>query len=120
MDIYQFIAAALYISRFPLAAVAIALCIHLFRRTRNTGWLFLGVPFVEPFYYLAIRFARGRPLLQYQTMGPVRGGVAQLTVRYDIPTLYVCAVVGLLLLARRAARESRAQTVSGANGQPAV
>jgi hypothetical protein len=114
MDTYEIVAAALYILRFPLAAVAIALCVFLFRRTRSVGWLFLSVLFVEPFWTLAIRFAHGRPLLQYRTMGPSTGGsllavsqpsAANMTIHFDVPTFYICAVIGLFLLARGVKRE---------------
>src|ERR1043166_4505569 len=113
MVTYQFslvIAATLCVLRFALAAAAIGFCISLFRRTHSVGWLFLGVVFIEPFYNLATRFAHGRPLLPYRTMGPGTGGAGgNITIHFDIPMLYVFALVGLLLLARRIRRETQAK-----------
>lgn len=108
-DIYQATAAALYISRFILGAAAITLCILLFRHSRNTGWLFLGVLFIESFYLLAMRIIHGHRLLPYETTGGLTPeGAQEVTIRFEIPTLYIFAVVGLFLLYRRVRHETKA------------
>src|SRR5262245_16279638 len=97
-DIYHVTAGALYISRFVLAAAAIALCILLFRRSSHVGWLFLGVLFVEPFYLLAARVIHGHRFFPYETRGGLTpDGAQEMTIRFEIPTLYIFAVIGLFL-----------------------
>jgi hypothetical protein len=105
-DIYRIIAATLYISRYPLAAAAIILCILLFRRGCNIGWLCLGVLFLEPFYYFAMRLIHGGRLLPYETIGGLTpDGANKLMLTWDFPTLYIFAVLGLFLLYRGARHE---------------
>jgi hypothetical protein len=100
-DIYRIIAATLYISRYPLAAAAIIFCILLFRRSRNAGWLCLGVLFTEPFFLFIVRLIHGRRLLPFETMGGVTpDGAQQITLAWDFPIVYLFAVLGLFLLHR--------------------
>jgi hypothetical protein len=102
---YDIAAGAVYVSRFVLGAAAIALCVLLFRRSRNVGWLCLGVLFSEPFYLLALRIVQGRRIFPYvMSGGSTPGGAQELTIRFEIPILYILAVVGLFLLYRRAQR----------------
>jgi hypothetical protein len=109
MTIYEIIAILLAASRFVLAAAGIVLCVLLFRRARNFGWLLVGVVFLEPFYRLAIRMARGLPLLNHWSHGKGRGdGVAIIVLNYDFPLYEICAVLGLWLLLRRVQREKPA------------
>jgi hypothetical protein len=99
MNPSEILAACLYASSFIFAAAAIALCVFLFQHTRLFGWLLLAVLFIEPFYFAVIRLYHGGPLLHYRT---VKSGIT--SIHYDIPVAYVCAVLGLFLLAKRVAR----------------
>jgi hypothetical protein len=122
MNLYEITAAMLALSHLVLAAIAMGLCVFLFRRSRNYGWLLLGVLFIQPWYFVAMRLAHGRPALAYRVVGGVtEGGAMQVTYRYDLPTLYVCAVVGLFLLACRARRPDTegVEPNSAANSRPA-
>jgi hypothetical protein len=106
MTLYEIFAIALAIFRFVLAGAAIVLCVMLFRRAHRIGWLLLAAMFVEPFCSLAVRAAHGRHLLVYRTWGPDTGdGTAHMILHYNISAEYICAVVGLYLLARGVRRE---------------
>ena len=105
-DIYTFTAAALCVAHLALALVAIILCVLLFRVTRSFGWLFLAVIFIEPLYLAIWRAGRGLSPLWYRsdTFGP--GGSPVEAIKFDFPTLFIFAVVGLLILYRRAKQEA--------------
>jgi lysylphosphatidylglycerol synthetase-like protein (DUF2156 family) len=104
-DIYTFTGAALCILHLVLAAAAIVFCVLLFRQSRSLGWLLLAVTFIEPFYRVVFRMIRGLSPLWYQSTRRGADGVAILNIQFDIPILYVFAVVGLFLLYRRAKHE---------------
>jgi hypothetical protein len=98
----EIIAAILFVSRFVLAAIAVSLCIMLFRHYRHIGWLVLGSSFLTPFLFSLFRFVQGRPLLTYRTSGPVVDGVARLNYRLEFPIFYLVVVIALFLLIREA------------------
>jgi hypothetical protein len=105
-DFYTFTAAGFCVLYLALAIAAILLCVLIYHYSRSIGWLFLGVLFVEPLYRVAFRAVRGLPLLWYRTTSSVGpDGISTQTIRFDIPVLYIFAVVGLFLLYRRARRE---------------
>jgi hypothetical protein len=107
-DIYTTTAAALCVSHLVFSAAAITLCILLFRCTKSIGWLFLAVGFIEPLYRVALRLARGLPPLWYSSSRVGRDGVPTMVLNFDIPTLFIFAVVGLYLLYRRFRHEPSA------------
>ena len=107
VSVYEIVAAILYSSWFALAIIAISLCVFLYRHARNPGWLLLTVLFLEPFRDLMVRLAHHRPLLTHRVTGPEPDGLPTITYTYDIPTLYILAVAGLLLLAREANRKAK-------------
>ena len=108
-DIYRIFAATLYALRFPLAAIAIVLCVLLFRRSRSVGWLWLGVLFVEPFYHVSLRLIRGYRLLLYQSSDRVTAdGALAVTIHWEFPIFYLFGFLGLYLLYRHTDDERQA------------
>ena len=119
-DIYYITGATLYISRYALGAAAIALCILLFRHSRSVGWLFLGMLFIEPFYFLVARAIHGHRLFPFFTRGGLTPeGAQNVTIQFEFPSLYIFAVIGLFLLYRRAQLEAQVQSLSSPQGQAA-
>jgi hypothetical protein len=112
-DIYRVSAATVYILRYPLAAAAITLCILLFRRSGNIGWLLLSVVYIDPFYLFVMRLIKGYRLLPYMTIrGPATiGGPANVTINFDFPVFLLFAVAGLYLLYRKGKQEVQVQDV---------
>jgi hypothetical protein len=100
----EVVAAILFFSNYVLVAIAVGLCIGLFRLHRQWGWLVLGVAFLWPFGALLLRLAHGMPFLTYRTVGTNHYGVAQLTYHWQFPGFYLVVVVALLLLMRDARR----------------
>jgi hypothetical protein len=100
----EIIAAVLFYSNYVLAAIAIYLCVMLFRNYRNFGWLLLGCAFLFPFIFLAMRAALGRPLLTYRRYGTPIDGVPTLVVNWEFPGFYLIVVAALLLLLRAVRR----------------
>jgi len=90
-----------HILHFVLAIVAICFCVTLFRRHRACGWLMLSAVFLEPFVLLLMRSIRGRSLLAYKTVSTGSDGIMEISYRVDFPFLYIVAVIGLFMLARR-------------------
>jgi len=105
-DIYTFTAAILCVSHLALAATAIIFCILLYRRSRSFGWLFLAVSFIEPLYRVVIRVAQGLPALWYRSSTVRPDGLRTQTIRFDFPTLFIFAVIGLFILYRRVKHET--------------
>ena len=97
-----------HLLHYALAVVAAILCVRLFRRQRQFGWLLVGVVFLEPLLLLAMRAFRGRPLLSYETQTVGSDGVLHITYRLDFPVLYILAVIGLFMLFREARRGTSA------------
>lgn len=88
---------------FAIAAAAVILCVYLFRHNRQPGWLLLAAVFLEPFALLAMRAARGGPLLHYATTAPEPvgpEGALQITLKFEFPAFYIIALIGLILLVR--------------------
>jgi hypothetical protein len=100
-NIYTIIAAALCITHLILAAAAITFCILLFRCTKNIGWLFLSVGFIEPFYTVAWRVAWGLNPLWYSSHSIGRDGVPIEHLNFDVPVMFIFSVIGVYLLYRR-------------------
>ena len=100
MTMAEVTAASLCVLNYILAAVALGLCVSLFRKAKSVGWLFLGLLFIEPFYFLVLRALHGRHLLQYKTYSYPQPGTMEVHLNYDAPLLYISAVIGLLLLRR--------------------
>jgi hypothetical protein len=98
------VAAILYFLHFVLAAIAVSLCIMLFRHYRHVGWLLLAAAFLSPFAFLLMRLVNGLPLLTYRSVGSSVNGVSHMTIRYDLPGFYMLVVAALLLLMRDARR----------------
>jgi hypothetical protein len=94
-----------HLLHYVLAVVAVYLCVTLYRRHRQCGWLLVSAVFLEPFVLMLMRAVRGRPLLRYSTSGPAVDGADQLTYNVDFPVLYILAVVGLFMLVREVRRE---------------
>lgn len=101
MILEETISAILYFSNFALSATAIYLAVKLFRHYQNFGWLILACAFSEPFVLLLIRIIRGKRWFTYISYGPA-GGIAQVTVKWEIPCFYFAIVVALVLLVRGA------------------
>jgi hypothetical protein len=92
-----------------LALAAITFCILLHRHSGNSGWLFLGVLFVEPLYHFGFRLSKGLPLFWYQTsqsVGPDDIKIQEFRSTFQVPIFYICAVIGLFLLYRKARRKT--------------
>ncbi|MDD5141540.1 MAG: hypothetical protein PHY43_14925 [Verrucomicrobiales bacterium] len=92
------IAAILFYSRFVLAVVVMGLCIMLFRRYRQVGWLVLAAAFLEPFIHVLMSAVQGKPLLTYRALGSVVNGAMQVKYRLELPVFYVVVATALLLL----------------------
>jgi hypothetical protein len=93
-----------HLLRYLAAALAIYLCLALFRRDKAWGWLLLSAVFLEPFTLLLVRAFRGQAVLTYKSMAVGSDGVMQVTYRMDFPLLHLLAVVGLFWLAGSPAR----------------
>lgn len=105
-EIENFIAASLYILRFPLAAVAIVFCVLLFRRSRNIGWLCIGVTYLYPFFYFVMRLVNGYHLHPWQTYrGSTAGGVPEVVISFELPLVYLLEALGLYLIYRKSKQE---------------
>src|SRR5450432_2386791 len=96
----EVIAVISHLAHYILAAVAIVLCVILYRRQRKCGWLLVGTVFREPFVLLVMRAIHGRPLFSYKTQSLGSDGVLHINYQWDFPVLYVLAVIGLYLLVR--------------------
>jgi hypothetical protein len=97
-----------HLLHYVLAVVAVILCVLLFWRQHQLGWLLVGAVFLEPLILLAIRAYRGRPLLSYKTQALGSDGVLHINYQWDFPVLYILAVIGLFLLVREASRGTSA------------
>ena len=97
-------AGVLFFLNYVLAAVAVVLCVVLFRHYRRMGWLVLGAAFLTPFFFASLRLAHGLPFLTYRSYGITPAGSAQVWYRFDIPGFYLIVVVALALLVRDARR----------------
>jgi uncharacterized membrane protein len=104
----EIIAIISHLLRYVLAVVAVILCVMLFRRQRQFGWLFVGAVFLEPLLLLVMRAFRGRPLLSYKTQALGSDGVLHVNYQWDFPVLYILTVIGLFLLVREARRGTSA------------
>lgn len=96
----QSVAILLAVFHNILAVVAFALCLKLFRRHRQMGWVLVGAVFLEPLYVLLVHAINGEPLLYYQSE-TVHNGVLIVRYKFDFPVLYILSVIGLFMLAQR-------------------
>ena len=96
----EIIAIISYLLHYVLAVVAVILCVKLFRRRCQFGWLLVGAVFLEPLALLVMRAFRGRPLLSYETQTLGSDSVLHVNYRLDFPVLYILGVIGLFLLFR--------------------
>lgn len=104
----EIIAITTQLSRYLFAALAVALCIMLFRRERQFGWLLVSVAFIPSFYALLMRAIHGRPLLTYMSSGTSPEGFARIGYRVDFPIFYLVAIIGLYLLVQQKRHEPAA------------
>jgi hypothetical protein len=91
------------LSTYLFALLAVILCIVLFRRQRQFGWLLVSVVFIQPFYALLMRAVHGQPLLTYKLVGVAPDG--HQTVNVDFPFFYIVAIIGLYLLVQKTRHE---------------
>jgi hypothetical protein len=96
----EIIAIISHLLRYVLAVTGIILCVILFRRRRQCGWLLIGAIFLEALVPLVGRVLHGSPLLFYKTQTVGSDGVAQINYRFDFPICYILAVIGLYLIFR--------------------
>jgi hypothetical protein len=105
MTALEIFAAALFFSKFVLAAGAIGLCLVLFGRSRLVGWKLLALAYLEPFIMELGRLIQGKPLLSYRIIGPVVNGATSLNYRLEFPAFYLISVMALLALVMGVRRE---------------
>jgi hypothetical protein len=96
----EILAATLHYLNYVLTAIAIGLCIRLFRVHRNRGWLVLAAAFLAPFAAAILRLAHGGSLTTYRSIQMGADGIAVVTYRLEFPGFYALVVIGLLLLVR--------------------
>ena len=89
-----------HLVHYALAILAMILCVTLFLRQHQVGWLLVGAVFVEPLLLLVMRAFRGHPLFSYKTQALGSDGILHVNYQMDFPVLYILAVVGLFLLVR--------------------
>jgi hypothetical protein len=107
MTTLEILAAALFVSRFLLAAIAIGLCLLLFGKSWLAGWILLALAFLEPFILELIRLIQNKPLLTYRAVGPVVNGAMTLNYRLEFPFFYLITVVGLFALVKGFQRRTK-------------
>ena len=101
----EIIAIISQLSYYIFGALAVVLCVVLFRRQRQFGWLLVSVAFIQPFYALLMRAIHGRPLLTYMTVGRSPEGFQQISYRIEFPVFYIVAIIGLYLLVQKTRHE---------------
>lgn len=89
---------------YLLTIVAGSLCLALFRRNRQWGWLLMSVAFLQPVGFLITRAVLGHPMLTYKFSTVGADGLPSEIYRVDFPLLEMLAVIGLVLLVRSARR----------------
>jgi hypothetical protein len=102
----QIIAIISLLSYYVSALLAVALCVMLFRQSRQRGWLLVSVAFMQPFWVLLSRAIHGRQLFTYMTVGVAPDGSQRISYRVDFPVFYVVAIIGLYLLVRKTHHET--------------
>ena len=95
--------AAIFLAVFHdvLAIVALILCVKLFCRHRQIGWLLIIPIFVAPLYMLIVHALKGEPLIYYRSERLLPDGALQVSYKWDLPVFYFISVIGLFLLARQ-------------------
>jgi hypothetical protein len=95
------------VSRFPLELLGIYLCVILFRRNRQWGWLLLSGVFLTTFFNLGVNMLlHDQPFpLRYKKVSYEEGLMVQ-SISYRIPVWQLFAVSGLFLIAREKQKSS--------------
>ena len=104
----EIIAIIFYLSYLVSAALAIYLCVILFRHYHQFGWLLVSVTFLQPFWLLLLRAINGHVALSYMTVGVAADGSQKINYRIDFPIFYVVAIIGLYLLVKKTRNETTA------------